>query len=370
MQQAVTSTQISLTPTTSIAISSLNRNVLRAKLNQILHLLDRHLQNVKVVDLSSFKLKLNKKIDQLESRQQKNAFESPKSIKNNQPSVNEQLCAILKTLEQDLNKPESTLVVDSLIAPIVRDKNNSFYENKYGFSESNLLKSEYCEPFSTKNKKILLNSLNTIQFSQQKRGFKTRRNIDRDENDSSSFSNMFNIKNLIQPKSSTTDDLNAFKTIVDGKSSKGAKLGSIFGDKSLASSQANSGNDLDSKLKVAFVEGFLYKQNKDEKIAGKKTMNQFIFRTAIILLIIFVILNSVTITTSGNGGNGKNGNTVGSGINLRALTGQMNFEVSPETVSVKFDDVKGLPEAKKELVEIVDFLKVILLGLIYLRNCL
>lgn len=33
------------------------------------------------------------------------------------------------------------------------------------------------------------------------------------------------------------------------------------------------------------------------------------------------------------------------------------FEVNPETVSVTFDDVRGLSEAKAELANIVDFLK-------------
>jgi len=33
------------------------------------------------------------------------------------------------------------------------------------------------------------------------------------------------------------------------------------------------------------------------------------------------------------------------------------FEISPETVSVRFDDVRGSAEAKAELANIVDFLK-------------
>ncbi len=61
------------------------------------------------------------------------------------------------------------------------------------------------------------------------------------------------------------------------------------------------------------------------------------------------------MSVPGAGGNNRNGSA--GGINIRSLTGNVNFEVNPETVNVKFEDVKGLPEAKKELTEIVDFLK-------------
>ena len=81
------------------------------------------------------------------------------------------------------------------------------------------------------------------------------------------------------------------------------------------------------------------------------------FITYGILALIVVLYNTVSISSSSNGGRGGGAGNSGGGINIRALTGSMNFEINPEMVNVRFDDVKGLPEAKKELIEVVDFLK-------------
>ena len=33
------------------------------------------------------------------------------------------------------------------------------------------------------------------------------------------------------------------------------------------------------------------------------------------------------------------------------------YEINPETITVKFDDVKGVDEAKSELADVVEFLR-------------
>lgn len=259
-----------------------------------------------------------------------------------------------------LTKP-SKVAIDPLIEPILIARNRSFFENKYGFSESDLsLVNEYREPMTTRQRRQLLNSIGRIDVI-QKRGFKTRRSTSTEP--TSGLTGFINeIKSLYEPKK--TDSSDPFKSLLNdsSKTSSGIKLGEIrpLSSSSTSTSTPTTNSDLENKLKVAFVEGYMHKLKVDEKSASKRSFNQSLFRFFLFAVLVFIILNSVTISTPGNVGNGKNGSSssgVGSGINFRALTGQMNFEISAENVTVKFEDVKGLPEAKKELVEIVDFLK-------------
>ena len=92
-----------------------------------------------------------------------------------------------------------------------------------------------------------------------------------------------------------------------------------------------------------------YGLSEDKSEDKKKSIIRFFSLMFAIYLLVFIYMNVF--------GSGRNSGSGSGGINLGALTGNNNFEVNPESVTVKFDDVKGLKEAKREFIEIVDFLK-------------
>ncbi len=252
-------------------------------------------------------------------------------------------------IENDLNQ---TLILDPILKPFF-DENSlkihknepTFYENRFGFSEAELLNCEFSNTFnassSLKSKHTNLLNRNKTSFYTnltQVRGFKTKQS-NKEEEDAFNPFNSKNWKNALFPEDNKT---------------KSNNLGSIFqfteNDKIKNLSQGNK--ELEDKVKIAFAEGYMQRQAKDDK-KGKITPIAVV-RYVIIGALIYLLFSQISISTSnGTNGNGKNGG----GINIRALTGNVNYEISPEQVNVRFDDVKGLPEAKKELTEIVDFLK-------------
>jgi ATP-dependent Zn protease len=130
--------------------------------------------------------------------------------------------------------------------------------------------------------------------------------------------------------------------LLNSPSRSSQKLGSIFQDKgSIVSPQ-------DDRVKSAFAEGIIYA----DKRRSRPSMARFIFTTILFTGVITLAIGFIQANSKENGKNGGTG-----GINIRSLTGTVNYEVNPENVSTKFDDVKGMPEAKSELLEIVDFLR-------------
>lgn len=372
MQQAVTSTQVSITPSTSIVISFLNRNLIRQKVNTFLQALNQCIQELSVSDLNDknklldFKQKLNIQIEEIENQTK---------LASNQSDIN----AVLLKLIDDFKSIDQKLIIDPLIEPLLRTiepkstqttLNSTFHENRYGFSEQDLLNCKFNDPIAnkilrkSKNKLSLFQNQYPINYFIQSRGFKTRRQKELKDQDEDLFGIFKNLGSSSKTSSSSDDPFKTLNSLLSkSQSSKGAKLGSIFSDqpnKQGAEPQLDlknlklGNNDLDSKIKTAFVEGFLYKQAKDEKASRKHSNLLSMIRFFTFMIILFVLYNSISISAVSNG-NSKNGGS--GGINIRALTGNMNFEINPENVSVRFDDVKGLPEAKKELTEIVDFLK-------------
>jgi len=125
------------------------------------------------------------------------------------------------------------------------------------------------------------------------------------------------------------------------------KLGSIWDQPQDGPKTGSSVSFQDDKVKSAFAEGIIYA----DKRRSKPSVARFIFTTILFTGIITLTLGFITTSSKDTGNNG------GGGINIRSLTGNVNYEVNPENVTTKFADVKGLPEAKSELIEIVDFLR-------------
>lgn len=217
-------------------------------------------------------------------------------------------------------------IVQNLIKSLIEYKSTnqtySFYENRCGHSENEL---KNCLDYKLNNS-LLTNNI-FLPYLTQSRGFKTKRQI----------------SDINKGESETS--LNAInKTFFESKSLN-KELDKLLAEKKIENPQQI---ELIGKIKSAFVEGFNYGQ-----AVKRNTFIQNSIKFISYVIIIYLIIAMVTTINSTSNGNGRNGG----GINIKALTGSSNFEINPETVHVKFDDVKGLHEAKKELIEIVDFLK-------------
>lgn len=177
MQQAVTSTQVSLTPGgTSVVISLLTsrQHLVRVKLNQLLELVERYT----TTKSSSYGLYFKRRLVELLNRtgapalvstsasasitEQQQQLHQPQ--KSSLSGSDEEIGNMMRGLEQLLKRPDMAplVAVDPLIEPILIEKNRSFFENKHGFSESELMNCEYREPLTTRERRALLNSINSI----------------------------------------------------------------------------------------------------------------------------------------------------------------------------------------------------------------
>ena len=177
MHQAVASTQSSLAPPTiSIVISTFNRNFIRNKINYFLQTINTCIQ-----DLSNV-------------FEQKSLTEESKKISLSDKKSLENLRDVFLKLKHDhlqINARDSkeTLILDPILNPFFEENNvdilknePTFYENRYGFSEAELLNCEFKNPFiissnlKPKRKNLLNENMNSRFFTNytQVRGFRTR----------------------------------------------------------------------------------------------------------------------------------------------------------------------------------------------------
>ncbi len=317
----------------------------------------------------------------------KNDLQSVDTISNQQQpaqspittttSINKTLNKILIDLKTNLNNEEK--ILDPSLEPLVNELikltsssssssssskkiNNSFFENRHGFNRNDLLlNSSYQDPtlniflYGKTRLHLHMKQNQTPFIYSQLRGFKTKRVVREENQTSSTLHNPldFNFKNFFSsPNISSNSSIKRLGSILEqsGKVNPLAASQSLKKDPFSASSNAGNlkSEDITSLVKNAFTEGVIFGSNRSD-------YKKFFFRLFLFTLFVFFLLNSVIIVNSSNANN-KNG-TGGGGINLRALTGTQSYEISAENISVKFNDVKGLGDAKKELIDIVDFLK-------------
>lgn len=230
------------------------------------------------------------------------------------------LCAYL-VARQRMMDVENTMTLQ----PLTFSSASTFFENKYGFPESDLLRND----FSSYNSIMLRYPLYTLHVQQSTRGFKTR-----------SFKKATGLRTSFDAGVSSSNWTNRMpilkgwrskdKTKSSSDAEQNVKLKTLLSDESLSTEEQQ-------RLRIAFAEGYTAADSKEKTHTKLGMFN--IFRDLLGIILILYILSSVM-----------------SGSFRRVFMGTAN-EVYPEEIDVTFEDVKGVDEAKQELQEIVEFLR-------------
>lgn len=150
MQQAVTSTQVSLsTSSASIMVSSL-----------LFEFIERHAVKLRRFDMATLRTWL---AELLNERTTSAVHEKPATVTAS--TSEQQVASMLDGLKQMLKRPDIAplVAIDPLIEPIVFEQNRSFFENKHGFGEHELSRPwEYREPLTSRQRKNFLNSIHSL----------------------------------------------------------------------------------------------------------------------------------------------------------------------------------------------------------------
>lgn len=237
-------------------------------------------------------------------------------LRNIDPSV-AKICAYYE-LKQQIN----ALDRGSSIHPIVYSSSTTFFENKYGFPESDL-----CRNYVMPRSNLVYSQLYFTCL--QSRGFKTRtfkKGTGLRTNTESGRVNLAWIDKIPFLRNWSIKEKSKSPTEAEQKS----KLKTLLSDESLTTEEQQ-------RLRIAFAEGYTAADTKEKSNSKLSMFN--IFRDLLGIILILYILSSVM-----------------SGSFRKVFMGTAN-EVYPEEIDVTFEDVKGVDEAKQELQEIVEFLR-------------
>lgn len=165
-------------------------------------------------------------------------------------------------------------------------------------------------------------------FYNQKRAFKSRRVL-KDEGD--------------QP----VNVFSGLKTAFDKMASPQSNSSSDKFKAALA--QLGTDHQQSDKMKIAFAEGYLANSSstggkKDTGPAGSTWMKR-LGKVFWYSLVVWLLIQALQLSSP-----------LGSNMKLRVLKGD-RFEINPEEISVTFNDVKGMDEAKQEMTDIVEYLR-------------
>ncbi|XP_074652973.1 ATP-dependent zinc metalloprotease YME1L-like [Tubulanus polymorphus] len=224
------------------------------------------------------------------------------------------------------------LAVDHNVSNLRHTSSQNFFKNKNGFDEKELKVAVLSDPYpklwwtQTLFKQLVTA---TAQF-QPSRGFKTKRSgksglgtKQSDDVQDESIGNI--IRNSVWDRDATKlKETDQFKSML---------------------SELETAPHLQDKLKIAFAEGYAINKKKDtsgiRSPLVQRLMKAFLYGLAFWCIIQIIQLFS----------------TVGGGMRGVGLLQREQYEINPEEISVCFDDVKGVDEAKQELQDVVEFLK-------------
>ncbi|KAK7086991.1 ATP-dependent zinc metalloprotease yme1l1 [Halocaridina rubra] len=203
---------------------------------------------------------------------------------------------------------------------------NSFLENKQnGVNVSSLLKDPEYKPLFNITQKLLRSQQNLSPYYVSLRGFKTQQSIEREALRQSTVTNR--LKDGLKSKQRSIS-----ARTLQQETENNPRLKSLL-------SEENS-EEVRQNIKVAFAEGYLAADPQKNQSRAMRWIRNF---QQVLAIVVFI-----AILFSLMGGIG--------GSVFRMNVGNGN-EVHPEDITVSFDDVKGVEEAKQELQEIVEFLR-------------
>ncbi|XP_045128695.1 ATP-dependent zinc metalloprotease YME1L-like [Portunus trituberculatus] len=249
------------------------------------------------------------------------------------PALQPELWLTLPALQPDLwlmsshdPKPKQTLWHESHVSA------NTFLENKHSTSATTTTTATSPMVYSTLRplvraaRRMLLSSpLLLAPELTQVRGFKTQQSIEREALRQASFTDR--LKTGLRSRQRTTS-----QRTLQQEAETNPKLKGLLTE--------NTTEESHRAIKVAFAEGYLAADPQKHQSRAMRWIRNF---QQVLAIVVFI-----AILFSLMGGMG--------GSMFRMHVGNGN-EVHPEEITVSFEDVKGVDEAKQELQEIVEFLR-------------